>query len=308
MNKKSLRSPLGAATAAAVLLLCCGAAGAKPYKAGEIYTPQAWTYGKYVFSMRAAKGSGVISAFFLWKDDSEQAEVAWEEVDIEVFGKDNAQVWQSNIITGMDPPRITDEGTHTHDFSFGDDFHTFTLEWTPTSLTWYVDGEVARTEDTASSNQVDDLVSPAQLRFNLWASDEPTWVGPWDDAILPVFMHIDWVEYYAWDNAAGDFETNPEWRDDFDSFDTGRWAKADWTFTGNRADFIPENAYVQNGLLVLALTREETGSSSSSSSTSSSSGGRSNSGGGSGGCLGFVMGGLLYLLLSPRRKAAKSID
>jgi hypothetical protein len=226
------------------LILCFPAAVvAKPYKAGEIYTPEARLYGKYVFSMRSAKGSGVISAFFLWKDGSEQEGNLWEEVDIEVFGKDNAETWQSNIITGMDSSRIVDEAIHEHDFSFGDEFHTFTLEWTPDSLTWYVDGAVVRTEDTVSSEQVAELVSPAQLRFNLWASVDPAWVGDWDDAILPVFMHVDWVEYYAWNDTDGGFESQPLWRDDFDDFDSELWAKADWTFADNRADFIPENAY-----------------------------------------------------------------
>jgi beta-glucanase (GH16 family) len=259
--------------------------------------------------MRAAKGSGVISAFFLWKDGSEQPGNQWEEVDIEVFGKGNAESWQSNIITGTSSARITSEATHPHDFSFGDDFYEFTLEWTPDSVTWLVNDEVIRIADTDNNDQVDELISPAQLRLNLWASEETGWVGPWDDSMLPVYMHIDWMEYYAWDGTAGDFELDPAWRDDFDSFDSGRWAKADWTFTGNRADFIPENAYVQNGLLVLALTRDDEDGSSSGSSSSGSGGsssrGGSNSGGGSGGCLGFLMGSFFYFLLSPRRKDAK---
>ena len=38
---------------------------AKPYKGAEIFTSDAEMYGKYVIRMRAAKGSGVISNFFL---------------------------------------------------------------------------------------------------------------------------------------------------------------------------------------------------------------------------------------------------
>jgi endo-1,3-1,4-beta-glycanase ExoK len=301
----------------AALMLCLPASlWAKDYKAGEIYTPASWLYGKYVFSVRAAKGSGVLSAFFLWKNGSEAPGAAWEEVDIEIFGKENAEVWQSNIITGTSTDRITSEGTHSHDFSFGDDFHTYTLEWTPDSLIWLVDGIPIRTSNTTTpdSPQVLDLDSPSQLRFNIWASESVEWVGPWNDNILPVFMHVDWVEYYAWDDVGDEFESAPEWRDDFDNFNTSRWSKADWSFDGNRADFIPENAYVQNGLLVLALTAEggSSSSSSSSSGTGSSSGsgsnsggssssGNSSSGGGSGGCLGLVMVALWYLVSRRRR-------
>lgn len=148
-------------------------AGAKPYKAAEIYTHEATLYGKYVMHMRAAKGSGLISAFFLWKNGSELPEVPWEEVDIEVMGKDNAESWQSNIITGLGSSRATSEQEHLADFSFGDDYHTFTLEWTPNSLTWSVDGEIVRTANTMNNEQVDDLVSPAEMRFNVWPSESP---------------------------------------------------------------------------------------------------------------------------------------
>src|SRR5690606_13709396 len=46
------------------------------------------------------------------------------------------------------------------------------------------------------------------------------------------------------------------WRDDFHSFDSNRWSKANWTFGENLADFDPANVVVRNGILVLALTRE----------------------------------------------------
>lgn len=267
------------------------AAGAKPYKGAEIFTHNSMSYGKYVMHMRAAKGGGVISAFFLWKNGSEMPGVFWEEVDIEVMGKDNAESWQSNIITGMDEPRITTEQEHLADFSFGDDYHTFTLEWTQNSLTWLVDGEIVRASTAPDDDQVDDLVSPAQMRFNVWASESPEWAGAWDDGILPVYMLVDWVEYYEW-NGAG-FEAVHEWRDDFNTFDTNRWGKANWSFDGNRVDFIPGNAYVQNGSLVLALTGETQGGSSSGSSSTSSSGGSSSGGGG---CIGLLVGAFLYFM------------
>src|SRR5690606_8023405 len=38
------------------------------------------------------------------------------------------------------------------------------------------------------------------------------------------------------------------------SFDTNRWAKANWTFDQNRVQFAPENALVKDGKLILALT------------------------------------------------------
>ena len=73
---------------------------AKPYKGAEIYTNQSYLYGRYEMRMRVANASGVLSTFFTYKNGSEVSNTFWEEIDIEVFGKDNATVWQSNIILG----------------------------------------------------------------------------------------------------------------------------------------------------------------------------------------------------------------
>src|SRR5688572_25624198 len=102
----------------AALLFLPGAVAAKQYKAGEIYTFNSYgPYGKYEMSMKVAKGSGLISAFFLWKDGSELPGGPWEEVDIEVFGKNNAESWQSNIITGDVANKVMSEQVHPADFS-----------------------------------------------------------------------------------------------------------------------------------------------------------------------------------------------
>ena len=220
---------------------------AKPYKGAEIFVADSVTYGKFVMRMRAAKGSGVISNFFTWKEGSEMEGIFWEEIDIEVFGKDNATTWQSNIISGLGNKDYS-EDVHGGG-NFGDEYHTYAIEWTPNRVRWLVNGTVIR---TTNGGQASVLTSPAQMRLNFWPPDNPEWVGPWNDNILPLHMFVNWVEYYSYSN--GQFEL--EWRDDFDYFDNGRWGKADWTFAENRADFAPNNALVKDGYLVLALTRE----------------------------------------------------
>src|SRR5688572_19519436 len=60
---------------------------AKATKGAQVRTNETQLYGKYVFRMRAAKGSGLISSFFTWKEGSELPGALWEEIDIEVFGK-----------------------------------------------------------------------------------------------------------------------------------------------------------------------------------------------------------------------------
>jgi len=227
-------------------------ATAKPYKAAEIYSKQTYKYGRYEMRMRVAKGSGVLSTFFTYKNGSEQAGVFWEEIDIEIFGKNNATQWQSNVIIGTNRPTTKTEGLHTTPFSMGDGYHTYVLEWTPNYIAWYVDG--TQTRRITGGQFVTSLTSPQDLRFNLWAANIAAWVGPWNDSILPVYQFVNYIEYKPYVAATNSFGNG--WRDDFNSFDTNRWNKANWTFGENLADFDPNNVVVKNGTLVLALTRE----------------------------------------------------
>ncbi|WP_437608301.1 family 16 glycosylhydrolase [Sorangium sp. So ce834] len=240
---------VGAMLAAASLALAVSStAVAKPYKGGELYTTQGQLHGRIEVRMRMARGSGILSTFFTYKDGSEMSGAFWEEIDIEVFGKDNARSWQSNIITGMGT-RVTSEQVHTAAASLADAYHTYTLEWTPDYVSWSIDGVQIR---KATGAQVAALTNPQSLRFNLWSSDATEWVGPFDDSVLPQHQFVNWIKYYRYNN--GSFEL--AWQDDFDSVDSGRWGKADWTFDGNRVDFDPRNVTVKDGTLVLSLTRE----------------------------------------------------
>ncbi|KYF97918.1 benzene 1,2-dioxygenase, partial [Sorangium cellulosum] len=234
--------------AASLVLAVSSTAVAKPYKGAEVYTPTGYLHGRIEVRMRMARGSGILSTFFTYKDGSEMSGAFWEEIDIEVFGKDNARSWQSNIITGMGT-RVTSEQVHTADGSLADGYHTYALEWSPDYVAWSIDGREVRRSTGA---QVANLRSPQGLRMNMWSSDAVEWVGAFDDSVLPQHQFVNWIKYYRYNNGA--FEL--DWQDNFDSLDGARWGKADWTFDGNRVDFDPQNVTVKDGTLVLSLTRE----------------------------------------------------
>ena len=261
--------------------LCLGAftaseVSAKSYKGAEIYNANATKYGRYVMRMKMAKGSGVLSTFFTYKDGSEISGAFWEEIDIEVLGKNDAYQMQSNIILGNSPRRTT-EGLHTIGASLADAYHTYTLDWTPEYVAWYIDGQEMRR--ITDSSFVNGLTNPQSMRFNIWASNSESWVGAFNPTILPVYQFVNYMEYYSYNTNSRSF--NLAWRDDFNSFDTSRWAKADWTFDGNYVDFDPANVVVQNGTLILALTTENnkgfSGTVPADNATSSSSSARSSS-------------------------------
>lgn len=240
-----------------LILLVLGAGlanltNAKSYKGAEIYSRESYLYGRYETRMRVAKASGVLSTFFTYKDGSEIGNTFWEEIDIEVFGKNNATEWQSNVILGSSRPTIHAEQVHSAGTSLADAYHTYVVEWTPDYVAWFVDGtEVRRITGTST---VTSLTSPQSLHFNLWSSESAEWTGAWNDSVLPVYQFVNYIDYKAYNTTTKQFEGG--WRDDFDTFDTNRWSKASWTFDTNRVDFVPENVAVKNGILVLALTKE----------------------------------------------------
>lgn len=229
----------------------------KDYKGAELYSTESWKYGKIELRMRMAKGSGILSTFFTYKNGSEVKGSFWEEIDIEVFGKDNAETFQSNIITNN--PQKHSEKVHSPGFSLGDAYHTYTLEWTPNYVAWYIDGvEMRKTQ----GGQVSELTRPESFRFNLWASSSESWVGEFDTDALPAYQFVNWIRYSAYTPGTGTNGTDftLDWEDDFSSFDSDRWNMANWTFNGNLVDFEPDNVLVEDGYLVLALTKaDETG-------------------------------------------------
>ena len=283
-------SPLGTVTKRAALLVLAGAcfyakgAEAKPYKGAEVYSQTQHKFGRVEVRMRMARGSGILSTFFTYKQGSEAAGAAWEEIDVEGFGKSNATAWQSNILVGN--PRVGSEQVHQAALSLADGYHTFTIEWTPTAVVWLVDGVEARRTTGGQANQ---LTSLHNFRFNIWASDVSSWAGAFEASALPAAQYVNWIRYYRYEGGAFVLD----WSDDFNTFDTARWAKANWTFGGNLVDFEPSNAVVRDGTLVLCMTTEgQVGCSGAVPPDSGGNGGTGGAGGtGNGGAGGTTAGG-----------------
>ncbi len=242
---------------ASLLFMVLGARAQKNYKGAEVYSNQSYKYGKMEMRMRMAKGSGILSTFFTYKNGSEVSGTFWEEIDIEVFGKNNATTFQSNIITNN--PKKYSEQVHSPGYSMGDDYHTYVLEWTPAYIAWYIDGVLMR---KTTGGQVTELTNTQSFRFNLWAANITSWVGTFDTGALPAYQFVNWIKYSTYTPGTGNNGTDftLSWTDDFNTFNTSRWSKANWTFSENLTDFEPNNVVVKDGYLVLVIsTASQTG-------------------------------------------------
>jgi|GEM_PF-3552457 len=224
---------------------------AKDYKGAEIFTNESYLYGKFEMKIKAAKGSGQLSTFFLYRNNSEQKTTLWEEIDIEIFGKNTTDFQSNVIIEKQEGKKLMTEEHHSMAFDLSADYHIFVVEWTPDSISWYVDSVLLRTEKDYAKNCTD----PMSIRFNHWAVNITSWVGSFDTSVLPSYQYVDYLSYYSYDSTATDpadvFQL--EWTDDFETFNSARWSKANWTFGENLCDFEPANVYAEDGALVLKI-------------------------------------------------------
>ncbi|MFA6456251.1 MAG: family 16 glycosylhydrolase [Bacteroidota bacterium] len=231
-----------------LLLMCATAIAQKPYRGAEYRTKETFTYGRFEVRMKPAQRVGILSSFFTYNDN--YPKTPWNEIDIEILGRYADDV-QFNPIT----PTGNHEVHRQIAFNPSQDFHTYAFEWTPSSVTWFVDGNAVHQQTGA---HIDSLKYPQKIMMNVWNPNYPGWAGVWNEKVLPAFAYYDWVSYSTYAPGAGDVGTGNnfkfQWKDDFNSEDTARWAKATHTWEGNQCDFYPGNIVFQNGSMIICLT------------------------------------------------------
>jgi hypothetical protein len=204
--------------------------------------------------MRTAQGNGILSTFFTFEDDGWMPNTGnpWREIDIEVLGRYTDR-FQTNIITGNAEKRTTSEYFPKVNSNPASGYHTYTIEWTPEYISFLFDGELMRkTETDDSKKQVADCRNiPQSYRFNFWANAISSWVGAFNDSILPRYQFVNWIKYYKYSTNNNLFTL--EWTDNFDTFNSSRWAKATHTIE-EFTQFDPANILVKDGTLILAMT------------------------------------------------------
>ncbi len=225
-------------------------AQAKSLKGAEIRTLNSFTYGRFEVRYRAVQASGALASFFTFHDNITTTK-DWNEIDIEIMGRYTDEV-QFNTITAGQTSHVYPQWVR---FNPATDFHTYAIEWAPDYVAWFIDGkEVFR----QTGEHIRTLNKPQKIMMNIWPPAYSNWAGKWNPAVLPLFAYYDWVSYASYAPGRGNTGTDNnftlQWKDDFNSFNSSRWAKASHTFSGNNCDFTPENAVFKNGYLILCLT------------------------------------------------------
>ena len=234
--------------AAVALVSTLASASAWAVQSAELYRTEPIFYGRFEARVQFAPGEGVVSSFFLWKDGSSST-TSWNELDYEKI-RATCQ-FQTNIWSGMgtQSPQIA---STTADVCGA--YHTYTFEWTPEYIAWFIDGTQLRRETGAVVAEYTQNASQGMtFHFNVWVGNA-SFGGVLDPSILPVNEYIDWVQYSSYTN--GTFQQ--QWREDFDgtSIPAG-WAVGNWQSPFGLSIHNPANVNFVNGVAVLSLTADD---------------------------------------------------
>jgi beta-glucanase (GH16 family) len=188
--------------------------GTCQYTSGKLTTGATFTqtYGRFEARMKIPRGKGMWPAFWMLGDDI--GSVGWPnsgEIDImENVGSVPGQVLGSLHgpgYSGANP--LSGNLTLPNGQAFADAFHTFTVDWEPGAITWYIDGQQYSRK------------TPADAGANRWVFDHPFYVimnlavgGNWPgspdgNTAFPQSLLIDWVHVYAYTSGGGGGATGP---------------------------------------------------------------------------------------------------
>ncbi len=166
--------------------------GANYYTSSRMTTQakKEFTYGKVEARIKIPVGQGLWPAF--WMLGSDINTINWPACgETDIMEHINAD----SIIYGTihwDNNGHVQDGGNTN--STPSDFHVYGVEWTATSIRWYVDSVTYHTSDI-TTNSTEEFHLPFFILFNLAVGGD--WPGQTvDNSKLPAKMYVDWVRVY----------------------------------------------------------------------------------------------------------------
>ncbi|TIA79674.1 concanavalin A-like lectin/glucanase [Aureobasidium pullulans] len=198
-----------------------GSKGAEFTVSKRFESPQLWTnfyihYGKVEIVAQVAPGTGIVSSAVLMSDDADEIDWEWSGNNF----RDSAGKGQNNYY-GKGIVGDYDRGSFFSVASPQTQFHTYTIDWTSTALTWSVDGTIVRTLLAANTDSGSHQYpqTPAKFQLGIWAGGDPgnawgtvDWAGGYTDFTkAPFTMYVKSVKItnynpayaYNWTDSSG---------------------------------------------------------------------------------------------------------
>lgn len=126
-------------------------------------------YGKVSATLKTSRGAGVVTAFILMSD-------VRDEIDFEFVGTDLTTAQTNYYFQGITNYQ---NGANISLSDTFNNYHTYTIEWTPEQITWSIDGQVGRTKKRSdtynkTTNRYEYPQTPSRVQLSLWPGGLPT--------------------------------------------------------------------------------------------------------------------------------------
>lgn len=165
------------------LILCKAQAGSRPYCSGAFASATCFQHGRFEAEIKAARGNGLITGFFLHRDSP------FQEIDVEFPGNDPQRMLINVYFNpGDDGARMGFGYRGTPcciplGFDASLDYHKYAIDWRPGRITWWVDGRLVHERVGWDPTPVPYL--PMRLNGNLWAPRSEELAGQIEEDALP---------------------------------------------------------------------------------------------------------------------------
>ncbi|HET6283215.1 MAG TPA: glycoside hydrolase family 16 protein [Polyangia bacterium] len=176
---------------------------AQPLSSGELRTKyNNFRYGRYEVRFKPPTSRGnFISTMFTFRTPKT---IFWRELDVELTASSVSQVG-SNIVWGNNQTgyggtmnayqAINGPGGYDNQA----DFHVYAIEWLPTKVTWFLDGQMIRTAQAGGGPTIPER--SAKIMMNLWIFGSNYAFGGSNNPPnqYPLFAEYDWFRFYKSD-------------------------------------------------------------------------------------------------------------
>ncbi|KAI8074724.1 glycosyl hydrolases family 16-domain-containing protein [Gongronella butleri] len=137
-------------------------------------------YGILSADIKAPDAGGAVSALIFKSEETK------DEIDFELLANpDDAQTnyfWGKNIVYG--------KNSRVHKGDVSGTYHRYTIDWSPDSIKWYIDGNMIREETRASTNG-EYPASPSMIGIGLWDGSKDPGTSHWAQGPIDWDAHKD---------------------------------------------------------------------------------------------------------------------
>ncbi|MEQ9811497.1 MAG: family 16 glycosylhydrolase [Azospirillaceae bacterium] len=151
----------------ATITLSASEMGDRPFRSGALSSAHRFLHGRFEIEMAAARGSGLVTGFFLHRSAPRQ------EIDVEITGNKPRRMILNVYFNPGDEGADFDYGYRGSPcaidlgFDASADFHRYAIEWFPDRIRWFVDDVLVHERGSWDPTPIPHL--PMTLHANLWS-------------------------------------------------------------------------------------------------------------------------------------------